>query len=252
MDTTASAIRFAVAEGNGVAETAKARSSTSPEQTQRIVRWLRALRKPVRTGLLLFACVLIGYWFNAFDDAVSGAGKLPPAMWALVYFGGWSGAIAGLTLIASALFQVRKRWIPAGVALAALAFFVAMMLFSLSPLSSAVGYIYGNETAWQLAGKRFGMRLFMCWGATVFAVSGVWYLRGKQVDWHWVLGALGVGLATAILGGASLLGRYAPWLAYMKWSKFLSTGIIALLFVLLAGALAEAVQTWRKKNEPGA
>ena len=253
MDTTTSAIRFAVAEGGGVAETAKARSSTSPGQTQRIGRWLGALRKPIRTGLLLFVCVLIGYWFNAFDDAVSGVGRLPPAMWALVYFGAWGGVIVGLTLVASALFQVQKRWIPAGAALAALAFFVAMMLFPLSPLSSTVGYICGNETAWQLAGKRFGMRLFLCWGATIISAGMTWHLNGRRIDWRWLSASLAVGLVAAVLGGASHLGRYAPWVTHMKWSKFLSTGITALLFVLLAGALAEGAQNWRgRRSQPEA
>ena len=248
MDTTVSVIGFAVAEDSGVANTAKPLSPASAGQPQRIGRWPRALRRPVRRGMLLFACVLIGYWFNAFDDAVSGVGELPAAMWALVYFGGWSGAFAGLTLIASALFQVRKRWIPVGAVFAAMAFLLTMVVFALSPLFGTVGYIYGNETAWQLAGKRFGMLLFLCWGATLIAVGATWYLRGKQIDWRWALGSLAVGAGAALLGGVSLLGRYASWVTHMKWSKFLSTGAMALLFVLLAGALAEGVQSWRGRR----
>ncbi|HUT24267.1 MAG TPA: hypothetical protein VM492_08005, partial [Sumerlaeia bacterium] len=161
--------------------------------------------------------------------------------------------VAGLTLIASALFHVRKRWILVGALSAAVAFFLAMNIFSLSPLHSTVGYIYGNETALQLAGKRFGMRLFMCWGATVIAAVAAWRLRGRRIDWRWALGTLGAGLGAAILSGASLLGRYAPWLTQMKWSKFLSTGITALLFVLLTGILAEAFQNRRgRRKEPAA
>ena len=93
----------------------------------------------------------------------------------------------------------------------------------------------------------------MCWGATVVAAVAAWYLRGRRVDWRWVLGTLSAGLGAAILSGASRLGRYAPWVTQMKWSKFLSTGITALLFVLLTGILAEAFQNRRgKRKEPAA
>lgn len=111
MNSTTNPVRFAIAGNSGAEQTGKARSSGASDQIRGIKRWFGVLRKPARTALLLSACVLIGYWFNAFDDAVSGVGQLPRAMWALVYIGGWGGAVAGLTLIASALFQVRKRWI---------------------------------------------------------------------------------------------------------------------------------------------
>ena len=144
----------------------------------------------VRTALLLFGCVLIGYWFNAFDDAVSTVGVLTYRMWIIVYFGGSLGCLIGLTLIAFFLFRVRFRSIPLGALGTFSVFWCIMFLHAQSSLASS---------------DRWALRLYVCWGTTVVIGFLSWALGRERPGWKWLWGSLVIGLWAAILDGGNLL-----------------------------------------------
>ena len=195
--------------------------------------------------LLVIVCVVIGAWFNVFDDAVSGTDfvkSLPGLIWPIVYVGTAIGCLIILAMVVAKLFHVSR--LLAGLCTVALVviFFVSMFLFKSMPLlRETIGTIRSGQSAQTRVSNAFLMRLYLCWVPTVIAGAIISLLTKRRACILWLSLSFAVGLTSAVLWGFNSLPRRAPWMYWMKWPKLLATGLLALLFVMLTGFLARSV-----------
>lgn len=195
--------------------------------------------------LLVIISVVIGAWFNIFDDAVSGTDfvkSLPAMIWPVLYIGAGIGCLAILAMVVAKLFGVSR--LLAGLCMIALVviFCASMFLFKSIPLlRETIGTIRSGQSAQTRVVNAFLMRLYLCWVPTVIAGVIISLLAKRHDLILWLSASFGTGLISAVLWGVNRIPRPAPWMYWMKWPKLLSTGLLALLFVMLTGFLARSV-----------
>lgn len=195
--------------------------------------------------LLVIVCVVIGAWFNIFDDAVSGTDfvkSLPSFIWPILYLGTAIGCLTILAMVVAKLFGVSR--LLAGLCTVALVviFCASMFLFSSIPLlRETIGTIRSGQSAQTRVSNSFLMRLYLCWAPTVIAGAIMSLLAKRRTCILWLSVSFAVGLISAVLWGFNHLPRPAPWMYWMKWPKLLATGLLALLLVMLTGFLARSV-----------
>ena len=206
----------------------------------------QAVRKAIVVAVaLLVASVAVGAALNAADDAAHHVrGHAAYAAFAL----GAAAAIALLAIGAAALARARAVTAILSVILVLLAVVGSQLLFNVSPLRHSIGWIRGDETVAEQATDRFAMRLYLCWTPSVI-VGGASLLlwRGRR-GYIGFAAAMAVGLGSAVLWGAEPYASYHRWLLPLKWPKFLSTGLLLLVLLLLCQLLAGAIESFRYRH----
>ena len=195
--------------------------------------------------MLIVSSVVIGAWFNVFDDAVSGTdfvNSLPGLVWPILYFGTGIGCLAILTIVVAKLFRVSRLLAGLCVITLVVIFGASMFLFESIPLlRETIKTVRSGQSAQTSVVHSFLMRLYLCWVPTVIAGVIISILAKRRDLILWLSTSFGIGLISAVLWGFDRIPRRAPWMYWMKWPKLLSTGLLALLFVMLTGFLARSV-----------
>jgi hypothetical protein len=222
---------------------------------QRRFRLQRALQMFGVAVLLIILTVVVGAWFNFFDDMVSGlsfARTMPDYMRAILYLGGAIGCIVVLSLIARKLFHTRMILVIFSALFVLFTFFVTVLIFkNITLLREKIGVIHGDETFYISLRNAFLMRLYLCWvPTTIIGIAGLLLTRKRKCILLFC-SSIGIGLLSAGLCGINRL-RGVPWLNFMKWPKLLSTGLLALVFVILVGLLSVAITNRSKAELSGA
>jgi hypothetical protein len=212
---------------------------------QRRFRLQRSLQILGIAAILVVLSIIVGFWFNMFDDAVSGEDfvhTMPRYVWTILYVGCMIGGITILSALTCKLFHVRTILVIFS-ALAVLAtFFAAVFIFDNIPLlKEEVGFTHGNETPYVLAFKAFCMRIYLCWIPTIIVGIAILLLACKRKYVLLLCVSLCIGFLSAAFFGISRLGNLPIWLYFMKWPKFLSVGLLAMLFMMLTGILSISI-----------
>jgi len=131
-------------------------------------------------------------------------------------------------------------------------FFVTVLIFkNITLLREKIGVIHGDETFYISLRNAFLMRLYLCWvPTTIIGIAGLLLTRKRKCILLFC-SSIGIGLLSAGLCGINRL-RGVPWLNFMKWPKLLSTGLLALVFVILVGLLSVAITNRSKAELSGA
>jgi hypothetical protein len=206
----------------------------------------RAVRKAIlMTVALLVASVAVGAALNAADDAAHHVrGHVAYAVFSL----GAAAAIALLSIGAAGLARARAVTAVLSVILVLLAVVGSQLLFNVSPLRHTIGWIRGDETVAEQATDRFAMRLYLCWTPSVIIGGASLLLWCGRRGYIGFAAAMGVGLGSAVLWGAQPYAAYHRWLLPLKWPKFLSTGLLLLVLLLLCQLLAGAIESFRHRH----
>lgn len=227
------------------------------ERKQQRFRQLCATRTTVVTAVLVIVSIAVGAWFTVFDDAVSGRAfmqQMPRIIGPLLYVGGAVGCLGVLAVVVGPLFRV--RWLAAFSSCIAmmLIFFASVYLFDAIPaLRETIGRSHPGQSGRTMALNALCMRLYLCWTPTVMTgivVAAVGRRRGRILA---LAASLAIGLLSAALWGLNYLPSEARWMYAMKWPKLLSTGLLALVFVILTGVLARTIaeRFGPDRNRPG-
>lgn len=202
-------------------------------------------------GVLILVGVVIGGWFTAFDDAVSGIGDLPFEVFRVVYVGGGILCLSLLAIIAACMFRVKIGYMLIAIPLVASSFYLARQF----PVSRELFYIppglYEEPGIdWNAARLFFYMRLYVCWVPMIAIAPVTLLLKRNREIVTWLIIAAGIGLLSALLWSLNYGNFYwtAPWLFAFKAPKLLSTGLMAAAFMIQAGALGRAMQARFQKT----
>jgi hypothetical protein len=195
--------------------------------------------------VLVIVAIGIGAWLTVFKDAVAGRdfrNSMPKFAWLVMYVGAGIGCLAILAMVVAKLFRVSRLLAGLCMIVSVMIFYVSMYLFQSIPLlRETIGTIRSGQSAQALVINSFLMRLYLCWVPTVI-VGVVISLLAKCRDLIlWLSASFGIGLISAVLWGVNHISCPAQWMYWMKWPKLLSTGLLALLFVMLTGFLARSV-----------
>lgn len=215
------------------------------ERRQTRFRLSRSLKMALAATLCVVLSVAVGAWFTIFKDAVAGRefmSRLPEMIGMTLYAGGFFGSLAILGVIVAVIFRVRKSVSIAAFIVVAIIFYASMNVFSAIPaLRETIGTIRGGESEYTLVLHAFCMRLYVCWVPTLVTGIIIAVLVRRRAYLLWGAATLIIGLLSSLLWGFNHLIYKAPWMYWMKWPKLLSTGLLALVFVMLAGFLARAI-----------
>lgn len=205
-----------------------------------------AVRKAIVVAVaLLVTSVAVGVALNAVDDAAHHMrGHAAYAAFAL----GAAAAIALLAIGAAALARARAATAVLSVILVLLAVLGSQLLFNVSPLRHSIGWIRGDETLTEQATDRFGMRLYLCWTPSVIVGGASLLLWRSRRAYIGIVAVMAGGLGSAVLWGAEPYAVYHRWLLPLKWPKFLSTGLLLLVLLLLCQLLAGAIESFRHRD----
>jgi hypothetical protein len=240
----------------------------APKQAR--FRRSRNLKLAVGFALGALFSIAVGAWFTVFNDAVSGREfleKLPALAGAILYLGGCLAVLAVLGMIVAAIFRVSKSLSIAACLAVALLFFLSMTVFRAVPaLRSTIGTIREGQSPWTTVQNAFAMRLYLCWIPTLLtALLTLCLVRLPAPLLKFTASPSPVrpptrllrfaapftlGLLSAFLWAFNYLERPAPWMYWMKWPKLLSTGLLALIFVTLAGLLAQSLAARLPRPNP--
>jgi hypothetical protein len=195
--------------------------------------------------VLVLVAIGIGAWLTVFKDAVAGRdfrNSMPRLAWLVMYLGAGIGCLAILAMVVAKLFRVGRLLAGLCMIASVVIFYVSMYLFDSIPLlRETIGTIRSGQSAQTLAVHSFLMRLYLCWVPTVITGVIISLLAKRRDLILWLSVSFGIGLISAVFWGFNRIPRPAPWMYWMKWPKLLSTGLLALLFVMLTGFLARSV-----------
>jgi hypothetical protein len=206
----------------------------------------RAVRKTIVMAVaLLVASVVAGVALNAVDDAAHRVrGYAAYGAFALSA----AAAIALLAIGAAALARARAVTAVLSVILVLLAVVGSQLLFNVSPLRHSIGWIRGDEMVAEQGTDRFAMRLYLCWTPSLIVGGASMLLSRGRRECIGFAAAITVGLGSAVLWGAQPYAPYHRWLIPLKWPKFLSTGLLLLVLLLLCQLLAGAIESFRHRH----
>lgn len=215
------------------------------EQKQSRFRQWRAAKTAALATTLVIVSLAVGAWFTVFNDAVAGQAfmeSLPRLVGPILYLGGATGCLAVLAVVIAPLFRV--HWV------VALSSFIAMVLISYASMSlfhalpalrETIGTIRLRQSEYTSVVNAFWMKLYLGGVPTVATGIIVAIVSRRRSRVLWLAVPFALGLLSAVLWGFNRLSHPAPWMYWMKWPKLLSTGLTALVFVILTGLLARAV-----------
>jgi hypothetical protein len=92
--------------------------------------------------------------------------------------------------------------------------------------------------------------LYLCWSATAFAVLTIYLMASERWMRTRVYGTLAIGLACALLRGLAEFpySRKPPWTRLYNWPEAASVTLLALVVVLLAVQISEALRRRRLRT----
>jgi hypothetical protein len=211
---------------------------------------VRFRRLCIVSGIIFAAALVLvaigtGAWLTVFKDAVAGRdfrNSMPRLAWQVMYLGAGIGCLAILAMVIAKLFRVGRLLTGLCLIASVVIFYASMFLFQSIPfLRETIGTIRTGQSARTLIVHSFLMRLYLCWVPTIIVGVIISLLAKRRACILWLSVSFAVGLISAVLWGFTNLPRPAPWMYWMKWPKLLSTGLLALLFVMLTGFLARSV-----------
>ncbi len=214
------------------------------ERKQARFRLLQNLRMAVAGLACVVISVAVGAWFQVFDDTFSShrfVGSLPEMVEPTLYVGGLVGSLVFLAAVVASIFRARKSLAIVSSIIVLLVFWASGWVFDTMVAPRLLGDFQGRETEYIRLVDSFSRRLYLCLVPTLVTGTLIWILAGRRAYLSWLGLVLAAGLLSTLFACIDGLPYRSPWEYSTKWPKLLATGLLTLVFVMLAGFLARAI-----------
>ncbi len=215
------------------------------ERRQARFRLMQNLRMAVAGVACVAISVSVGAWFQVFNDFVSSQRFMestPAMVGPTIYVGGCAGCAALLIVVLANVFRVRKSLATAVGVIVASVVVASVLSFGVLTPHLPTDIVRGEGTDFTRFVGAFFARLYLCWVPTFTTGLAMFILaRRRRACLSWLGAALATGFLSAIVIGINSMPYKAWWMYSTKWPTLLATGLLTLVFVMLAGFLARAL-----------